>query len=180
LGQGILCLSASATWAKIAIRIPEVSDVYLVEWSCGFGNGSARGNGRAFAIALARVGSKVFVADVIDGGGLDTVEVIRAEGRVAEAAILNVRDKQACATLTETIRETFGSVSILINIASIRSLVGADSATYSVSKGTIRQVTKAMSVEVEGKNGRGNAIVPGVIETEMTAETRTSNQRLSS
>ena len=192
--------------------------------------GAARGNGRAFALALARVGAKVLVTDVIDGGGLDTVEAIRAEDGVAEAALLDVRDAAACAAVAAQAREAFGPVSILINnagimlrgglfdddaaekwrdtidvnvhgvfnvtqavlehlvetsgrvvnIASIRTFMGgADSAAYSASKGAIGQITKAMATELAPKGVRVNAIAPGIIETEMTAVTRASNQRLS-
>ena len=68
----------------------------------------------------------------------------------------------------------------VVNTASIRSLVGAESAAYSASKVKIGQVTKAMTVEVAGKSMRVNVIAPRIIETEMTVETRISSQRLSS
>ena len=62
----------------------------------------------------------------------------------------------------------------------VAGLVGSESAAYSVSKGAIRQLTKAVAMEIACKSTGVNAIAPRIIETQMTVETRTSNQRPSS
>lgn len=58
----------------------------------------------------------------------------------------------------------------IINIASEYSLFGNGIApSYSASKGGLVQLTKSMAVELASHNIQANAIVPGWIESDMTA-----------
>lgn len=59
----------------------------------------------------------------------------------------------------------------IVNVASIMGLVGnAGQANYSASKGGVIALTRAVAKELAGRNINVNAIAPGYIETEMTAE----------
>ncbi len=76
----------------------------------------------------------------------------------------------------EQIKATKGSV---VNVASIQSFVGPpNSAAYSASKGAIAQFTRALANELAPHSVRVNAIAPGIIETEMTTQTRADPERL--
>ena len=59
---------------------------------------------------------------------------------------------------------------IIINVASIAALVGVMGQTnYAASKGALLAFTRALAAELGGKNIRVNAVVPGFIETDMSA-----------
>ena len=59
----------------------------------------------------------------------------------------------------------------IINISSILSLVAASEfSAYNVSKGALNQFTRSIAVEYGGRGVRCNAVCPGLIETEMTAD----------
>jgi len=59
---------------------------------------------------------------------------------------------------------------VIVNLASIAGLVGVMGQTnYAASKGAILAFTRALAAEVGGKNIRVNAVVPGFVETDMSA-----------
>jgi len=65
-------------------------------------------------------------------------------------------------------KQRFGSI---INITSVVGLRGnAGQANYSASKAGIIGFTKSVALELGSRNIRSNAVAPGFIETEMTAE----------
>jgi 3-oxoacyl-[acyl-carrier protein] reductase len=58
----------------------------------------------------------------------------------------------------------------IINIASIAGLVGVMGQTnYAASKGALLAFTRALAAELGGKNIRVNSVVPGFVETDMSA-----------
>ena len=63
----------------------------------------------------------------------------------------------------------------IINIASMYSFFGSGLIpSYSAAKGAIVQLTKSMAIEFAPHNIQVNAVVPGWIETDMTAPVRTT------
>jgi 3-oxoacyl-[acyl-carrier protein] reductase len=59
---------------------------------------------------------------------------------------------------------------IIINLASIAGLVGVMGQTnYAASKGALLAFTRSLAAELGGKNIRVNSVVPGFIETDMSA-----------
>jgi NAD(P)-dependent dehydrogenase (short-subunit alcohol dehydrogenase family) len=81
--------------------------------------GAASGIGRASAIAFAREGAKVVVADRNKSGGEDTVAAIVAEGQEAFFATVDVsREADVQAMIAETVQR-WGQINILFNNAGI-------------------------------------------------------------
>ena len=59
---------------------------------------------------------------------------------------------------------------VIINLASIAGLVGVMGQTnYAASKGALLAFTRALAAELGAKNIRVNSVVPGFIETDMSA-----------
>jgi NAD(P)-dependent dehydrogenase (short-subunit alcohol dehydrogenase family) len=74
------------------------------------------------------------------------------------------------------LRTTKGTI---VNVASIASFAGqAGSLGYSPSKGAIKMLTQSLAAELAKDGVRVNAIAPGVIETPMSAVTRSDPERL--
>ncbi|RKO84053.1 hypothetical protein BDK51DRAFT_17704 [Blyttiomyces helicus] len=87
-------------------------------------------------------------ADVITTNLLGTIYTCRAAARGM------LRRKQGC----------------IINIASVAGIKGNEGqSVYSASKAGVIGFTRSLARELGGRNIRVNAIVPGYIETEMTA-----------
>ncbi|MES0875016.1 glucose 1-dehydrogenase [Sinimarinibacterium thermocellulolyticum] len=83
--------------------------------------GAARGLGREIARALAAVGAKVAVSDIIDDGARATVEWLRASGADARGFVHDVTDEtQWQQTIAGTI-EALGGLDILVNNAGVES-----------------------------------------------------------
>ncbi len=81
--------------------------------------GSGSGLGRAEAVLFAKEGAKVAVTDINDANGMETVEMIRAEGGEAEYWHLDVSKEKECADVIAQVVEKFGKLDILVNNAGI-------------------------------------------------------------
>lgn len=69
----------------------------------------------------------------------------------------------------------------IINISSQLGLVGGDfsSPQYQASKGSVRLLTKAVAIQYASENIRCNSVHPAPIETDMTADIRSNQNKLS-
>lgn len=83
--------------------------------------GGASGISRAVAIRFAQEGAAVMVADAAEAGGLETVELIRAEGGKAEFVRLDVSQPEQVSHAIQQTVECFGDLNILFNGAGILS-----------------------------------------------------------
>lgn len=79
--------------------------------------GAASGIGRETAIAFAREGAAVVVADIDEPGAGETVRLITDAGGTAVATITDVSDDLAVAQMIATCRQRFGNVDVLHNNA---------------------------------------------------------------
>lgn len=82
--------------------------------------GASRGIGRAIATALAREGMDVAVVATADSPAAQkTMDLIRAEGRKAYFAPLDVSNFDACGNCVAKLLEEAGNIDILVNNAGI-------------------------------------------------------------
>jgi NAD(P)-dependent dehydrogenase (short-subunit alcohol dehydrogenase family) len=91
--------------------------------------GGGSGIGRALALALARDGAHVVVADMDEPGMAETCRGIRAHGREALAVITDVSDLLAVQALADAAFARFGAVHVLCNNAGVVVHGGLESMT---------------------------------------------------
>lgn len=81
--------------------------------------GAGSGIGRATAIAFAREGARVTVADRDIGGGSETVEAIRSKGGDALFVLADVRNEVDCEVMIKTCVDHYGRLDIVHSQAGI-------------------------------------------------------------
>ena len=99
-----------------------------------FVTGAARGQGRAYAVRLAREGADVVVSDICAPVSdsipyaaatpedlAETVRLVEAEGRTALSRILDIRDDAAVKALVADTIERFGRLDVLVANAGVLS-----------------------------------------------------------
>jgi 3-oxoacyl-[acyl-carrier protein] reductase len=146
--------------------------------------------------ALSSTGGKVFgyTGNVTDSAGIEAIfaEVVAKHGAIdclvnnagvtRDNLLLRMKEEEWQLVLDINLKGSFictqkvfkhmmkarkGSI---INIASVIGLMGnAGQANYAASKGGLIAFTKSCAKEFAGRNVRVNAVAPGFIETEMTA-----------
>src|SRR5262245_11496098 len=93
--------------------------------------GGASGIGLGIAIAFARHGMSVVVADRSSQRLQQALELLRAHGgSQAHALELDVTDRDAVTRAAGEVTEAFGSVHVLCNSAGVNQLVPMDGATH--------------------------------------------------
>ncbi|MFF3601748.1 SDR family NAD(P)-dependent oxidoreductase [Kitasatospora indigofera] len=85
----------------------------------GFITGGGSGIGRETALRLAREGARMMVTDVNLEAAQETVALIEAEGGVALAARVDVREREQIRAAVEAVREAWGSLHLLVNNAGV-------------------------------------------------------------
>lgn len=81
--------------------------------------GAGAGIGRAAAVALARKGARVAVADLDPRGGEETAALIKKNGGEAVFVRVDVSDAGSVKKMVEDVVKIFGGVDILVNNAGI-------------------------------------------------------------
>jgi 3-oxoacyl-[acyl-carrier protein] reductase len=92
-------------------------------------SGAGIGIGRATAFAFAQAGYAVFVTDVLEAEGRQTVEEIAAAGGTAVFERLDVRDTEACDAIIARIDREFGGVDVVVANAGVALRVPLDEMT---------------------------------------------------
>lgn len=108
---------------------------------------------------------------VINNAGCDHYELITDVSRQTWDDVMNVNVRSAffCCqkALPHMMRRRFGRI---INVSSIWGMTGAShEVLYSISKGALNAMTKAMAKEVAPHDITVNAVAPGLIDTDMMA-----------
>jgi len=77
--------------------------------------GETIGNGRATALLFAREGAQLLLVDRRGDSARETVDLVRAEGGVAEAFEADITSETACEAIAAAAVERFGRIDILHN-----------------------------------------------------------------
>lgn len=96
----------------------------LVEGKAALVTGGASGIGRATALALAREGARVVVADRDAAGAEAVVESIAEQGGDARAFLADVTDPGAVAAMIDAAARSFGRLDCAVNAAGILATPG--------------------------------------------------------
>lgn len=91
----------------------------LVDGKVALVSGAGSGIGRATALALARDGAKVAVADVVDTAGQETVRMIQEAGGTALYVHLDVTNEEQWKQAVQEVVREFGKLDVLVNNAGI-------------------------------------------------------------
>ena len=106
--------------------------------------GGARGIGRAYALALAKEGGNLVLADVLDA--TNVVEEIRDNGGDAVSTITDISNEQSNSEMARTATDTYGSIDVLINNAAMFS----ETTRGPFNQVTIEEWDQAFAVNVSG------------------------------
>lgn len=93
--------------------------MFTLENKIALVTGAGSGIGAAIAELFAKVGAHVFVTDVEEGGGRDTVQRIAESGGRAEFLQLDIAEPSQCAAAAERVLADAGRLDILVNNAGI-------------------------------------------------------------
>jgi NAD(P)-dependent dehydrogenase (short-subunit alcohol dehydrogenase family) len=117
--------------------------------------GAAGGLGREFALAFAKLGAKIAVADINTEGVNETVKLI---GKNALALTVNVSNEQSCREMVEKVVKKWGKIDILINNAAIYA--GLERKPfYEIEEA---EWDKVMNVNLKGVWQVSKAVVPSM------------------
>ncbi len=85
--------------------------------------GAGQGLGRAFALALAREGAKVAIAELNGAQGEAVAAEARAAGGEALAVVTDVASEESTRAMAATVAERLGRIDVLVNNAAIFSTI---------------------------------------------------------
>ncbi len=91
----------------------------LLEDKAGIVTGAGQGIGRAIAMACAREGASVVVADFNEETGAETVRLIEEAGGTAAFVHGDVSDEASVQAMVETAVRTYGRLDIACNSAAL-------------------------------------------------------------
>jgi NAD(P)-dependent dehydrogenase (short-subunit alcohol dehydrogenase family) len=119
--------------------------------------GAASGIGQSIAVTFAAAGAHVFVTDLNEAAGNETVRMIQGAAGEAEFMRLDVTDERLCEQVRAAVHAQHGRLDILVNNAGVGHV------------GTALQTTGAdmdrlYAVNVRGVYNVTKAFLPGMVE----------------
>jgi 2-hydroxycyclohexanecarboxyl-CoA dehydrogenase len=119
--------------------------------------GAASGIGRATALALAREGAHVIVADIDADGGEATASAIRQQGRQADFLPVDMTDLGSITAFAAAVQARYGAVDVLVNGAGWGR-------TAPFLEGTPEFWDKLIELNFVGPMRLAKALLPGMME----------------
>ena len=92
--------------------------------------GGGSGIGRALALALAREGARVAIADVDEADAAETLRLVTAAGSEGLAVRTNVAERQDVESLADRVFQRYGAAHVLCNNAGVVVQGGLETATW--------------------------------------------------
>ncbi|MBI1261990.1 MAG: SDR family NAD(P)-dependent oxidoreductase [Rhizobiales bacterium] len=92
--------------------------------------GAASGIGRATALALAKGGAKLAIADLDRAGLAETATRIQSAGGQVSSFMLDVASRDAVHAFAQEVEATFGKADIVINNAGVAQIAKVDELSY--------------------------------------------------
>jgi len=93
--------------------------MFTLENKIALVTGAGSGIGAAIAELFAKAGAHVFVTDVKEGSGRETVERVTSAGGRAEFAHLDIAEQSQCEAIAQRVLTDAGRLDILVNNAGI-------------------------------------------------------------
>jgi len=120
---------------------------------------------RSVALATARFGG----LDILVNNAGRTMNKPLVETTAADwDAVMAINARGTFLHAREAIKAMLKTGGVIVNVASIVAQVAMkETAVYAASKGAIAQLTKVIAVEYGSHGIRANAVLPGVIETDI-------------
>ncbi|MFW5870484.1 MAG: SDR family NAD(P)-dependent oxidoreductase [Candidatus Sumerlaeota bacterium] len=106
--------------------------------------GASLGIGRAAALRMAEEGATIAATDIKDDEGKNLVNEINEAGHTARYWHMDTSDEEQVEKVMTEVKETFGSIDVLVNNAGIS---GVDKAPHKIAK---EEWEKVMDVNVTG------------------------------
>jgi len=126
--------------------------------------GGANGIGLACAIAMARKGAKIVIADIDQKAGLEAQEEIRSNGGQAKFVQCDIADRLDIHNLMAATLEDFGRVDILVNNAGI------------VGRGNFLELTEDEFDRILRVNVRGAFLTAQAVAKQMVSQIETEGR----
>lgn len=174
IGEAVTAECIQAGWRVVGVdlatdRLGQLSDRYPARFEPVVGDVALRATHKAAVEVVARSGR---LCGWVNNAG---IEIPASAHQVAEEDLRRVIDVDligtalGCATaVTEFMRSNQpGSI---VNVSSIQSIVGFDASFgYQAAKGGVDALTRQVAVEYGPRGIRCNSVLPGAVDTAMTA-----------
>ena len=119
--------------------------------------GGGSGIGRGICHVLGEAGAEVVVADISAAGAAETVRLLRDEGVVADAVVLDVTDSIAISRVRGELETEGRSIDILVNDAAIFEMA-------SLEELEVESWDRMIDVNLKGPFLMMKAFLPGMLE----------------
>lgn len=166
-GADVVCLSRTAENAEAAAK--EVRDLGRKAWAFAVDVSSSEATQQAAANILKETGR---VDILVNNAGVTRDDLLMRMSDEAWDTVLDTNLKGAftlCKAFSRSLMKQRSGC--IINISSVIGLMGnAGQTNYAASKAGLIGLTKSIARELAARNVTCNAIAPGFIETDMTAE----------
>ena len=174
IGEAVTAECVQVGWRVVGVdldagRLAQMSERYGARFEPVIGDVASRATHQAAAAAVGQSGR---LYGWVNNAG---IEIPASAHEVAEDDLRRVIDVDligtafGCATAVEVFVRSNQPGSI-VNVSSIQSIVGFDSSfSYQAAKGGVDALTRQVAVEYGSRGIRCNSVLPGAVDTAMTA-----------
>jgi 3-oxoacyl-[acyl-carrier protein] reductase len=122
--------------------------------------GGGKGIGKVYAQEFAKAGARVVASDIDEAAAKSVAEALTAEGLEALGLGIDIADEQAVAAMTQATLDRFGAIDVLINNASLMSVLPR----RSWLEIPVEEWDRVMAVNLRGMFLASRAVFPAMQE----------------